>query len=415
MTYSEALAWLYSTQHHGIKLGLDNIRSLLKELGVQGANLRIIHVAGTNGKGSVCAMLDSICRAHGYCTGLYTSPHLVDFRERIRVNGQMISEESAAAGLTRIRQIAAGWEHSPTFFEIVTALALAYFEGRVGGSHPRVEVVILETGLGGRLDATNAVTPSAVVLTPIDFDHQAYLGDTLASIAGEKAGIIKPGVPVASASQPEEAATVLRDAAGNQNAPIEFLENPLEGFEIGLIGAHQLANAALAVKALELARIEVSPESIRSGLRRVQWPGRFQRIPAREGRDIILDGAHNQAGAKQLAKTWLDVFGTRKATVILGILRDKDTDAICRALAPISERLIATSVRSERTCSPEEVRAAFESAAAGISVPIETATDLPSALAAAETSPRVLVTGSLFLVGEALAFFEGNQTRPSLQ
>ena len=408
MTYPEALAWLYSTQHHGIKLGLENIQKLLGELGLKSLTKRVVHVAGTNGKGSVCAMLDSICRAQGYRTALYTSPHLVDFRERIRINGEMIGEQAAAAGLSRIREIASGWEHSPTFFEIVTALALAHFER---GS---AEIVILETGLGGRLDATNAITPKAAVLTPISFDHQVYLGNTLREIATEKAGIIKAGVPVVSAPQPAEAAAVFTEAAQLNAAPIEFVRTGLEGFEIGLAGHHQRENAALALRALELAKIDVSETAVCVGLRDVQWPGRFQRVisPA-FGSEIILDGAHNQAAAEQLADTWKLLFGTKKATIILGILRDKDAHAICRALAPIAERFIATPVRSERTCQPAEIVASLRLAEPGI--PIDAAADFPSALSAASGSPGIVVTGSLFLVGEALAFFEGNQTRPSLQ
>ena len=416
MTYSEALAWLYSSQHHGIKLGLENIQRLLTEIGFEGKNQRIIHVAGTNGKGSVCAMLDSICRAQGYCTGLYTSPHLMEFRERIRINGVMISEESTAIGLTKIREIVDGWEVAPTFFEIATALALAYFEKGFPKSpeHRPAEILILETGLGGRLDATNAITPAVAVLTPIDYDHQAYLGDTLSAIAGEKAGIIKQGVPLVSAPQPEEAAEVFKKTAQIKGAPLEFVTRPLEGFEIGLVGAHQLQNAALAVRALELAGIVVSKEAVRAGLRDVQWPGRFQRIQRPESNaEIILDGAHNRAATGQLGKTWKAVFGEQKATVILGVLRDKDVSAICHALAPIASRFIATSVRSERSCTAEEVLEVLRSANPGI--PMQSATDFPDALAKASGSPRILLTGSLFLVGEALAFFEGNKTRFSSQ
>src|SRR5205085_72401 len=184
----EALAWLYSLQRFGIKLGLENIRRLITEMHVDLGGARVIHVAGTNGKGSVCAMIDSLCRAQGYRTGLFISPHLVTFRERIRVNGEMISEDAVADGLTIIRDLIADWDPHPTFFEITTALALKHF------SEARIDVVVLETGLGGRLDATNAVQSDVSVITPIGLDHEEWLGNTLAQIAGEKAGIIKPGV-----------------------------------------------------------------------------------------------------------------------------------------------------------------------------------------------------------------------------
>ena len=199
MNYREALAWLYSLQRFGIKLGLENIRRLIDALHVDLGSARVIHVAGTNGKGSVCAMIDSICRAQGYRTGLFTSPHLVTFRERIRVNGEMISESASASGLTAIRNLVATWEPHPTFFEITTALALKYF------SEAKIDIVILETGLGGRLDATNAVQSNVAVITPIALDHQEWLGDSLEKIASEKAGIIKPKVPVVSAAQRPEA------------------------------------------------------------------------------------------------------------------------------------------------------------------------------------------------------------------
>ncbi|MFL6593993.1 MAG: bifunctional folylpolyglutamate synthase/dihydrofolate synthase, partial [Chthoniobacterales bacterium] len=183
MNYREALAWLYGTQLFGIKLGLDSIRSLIAELDVPAPEQRIIHVAGTNGKGSVCAMIDSILRAAGYCSGLFTSPHLVTFRERIQVNGEMISQDEVAAGLTTIRELIRDWDPHPTFFEIVTALALQHFK------RSACEIIVLETGMGGRLDATNVVTPVVSVITRIDYDHQKWLGETLTKIASEKAGI----------------------------------------------------------------------------------------------------------------------------------------------------------------------------------------------------------------------------------
>ncbi|MEO6786850.1 MAG: Mur ligase family protein, partial [Chthoniobacteraceae bacterium] len=220
MNYREALGWLYGLQVHGIRLGLENIRRLCDALGIETVSdekCRFIHVAGTNGKGSVCALIAAVCVAAKRRTGLYTSPHLVGFRERIRLGPNQIPEEHVAEGLTKIRDLIAEREHTPTFFEITTALALAWFQQQ------RAETVILETGLGGRLDATNVVTPAVSVITPIGFDHMQYLGDTLAAIAGEKAGIIKPGVPVVSAPQPPEVEAVLRVAAEAAGAPLKFI------------------------------------------------------------------------------------------------------------------------------------------------------------------------------------------------
>jgi dihydrofolate synthase/folylpolyglutamate synthase len=205
--YREALDWLYGTQRFGIKLGLENVERLLRELKVPGSNQRIIHVAGTNGKGSVCAMIDSICRVGGYRTGLFTSPHLVTYRERIRVNGQMIGTDEVASGLTTIRDLIKSWDPHPTFFEITTALALVHFKDAA------CDLLVMETGLGGRLDATNALTPVVSVVTPIGFDHEKWLGHTLEAIAGEKAGIIKAQVPVVSAPQEPAAENVIRARA----------------------------------------------------------------------------------------------------------------------------------------------------------------------------------------------------------
>ncbi len=208
MTYGESLAWLYGTQNRGIKLGLDRVRRFFSELEWSGAGTQFLHVAGTNGKGSVCAMLDSVCRAAGMRTGLFTSPHLVTFRERIRMNGEMAAKEEIAAGLTHIRAVCERMESEPTFFEITTGLALMLFQ-RAG-----IEVVALETGMGGRLDATNVVQPRAAVITSIGLDHMQYLGATLEEIAWEKAGIIKPGTPVVIGALPPEAVTVIARSRG---------------------------------------------------------------------------------------------------------------------------------------------------------------------------------------------------------
>ncbi len=282
MKYTEALAWLYSLQRFGIKLGLENIRRLIAELDVDLVNARVIHVAGTNGKGSVCAMIDSICRAQKYRTGLFISPHLVTFRERICIDGEMISENEVAAGLTNIRKLVADWEPHPTFFEIATALALKYF------TEAKTNIVILETGLGGRLDATNAVQSNVAVITPIALDHEQWLGDSLEKIANEKAGIIKAQTPVVSGPQLPEAERVIRGRATECEAPLQFVTETYDKSPIALRGEHQKLNAAIAIaaiKALKLDRLKRSSlagqgididSAIGRGLATVDWPGRFQ-------------------------------------------------------------------------------------------------------------------------------------------
>ena len=403
MNYDEAVAWLYATQLHGIHLGLENIQRLAGALGIKVAGPdapRFLHVAGTNGKGSVCAMLDACCRAAGLRTGLFTSPHLITFRERMRIDGEMIGEDEVAAGLTEIRALVETWDHAPTFFEIATALALAWFQRR------GAVVVVLETGLGGRLDATNVVTPAVSVITPIDLDHQQWLGDSLPAIAVEKAGIIKPGVPVVTAPQADEVRVVLTQLAMWRGAELNFVVTPLGRMEMALAGSHQRWNAALAVHALEVAGLGVTGEAVAQGLRTVDWPGRFQQITPR----IVLDGAHNPASARRLAETWREVFGEKRATLILGVLQDKDVHGICEALLPVAGRILAVPVQNPRSATAQEIcRAIGQVAPRQECIAVR---DLPAALRIAESmGRRTLITGSLFLVGEALAHFQAAEVR----
>ena len=399
MIFSEAVEWLYGTQVHGIRPGLETTWRLVDALRVDPARMKFIHVAGTNGKGSVCAMLDALCRAAGLKTGLFTSPHLITFRERIRVDGAMIGEAEVAARLTAIRELSAGWNPAPTFFEITTALALAHFQ------NARAEIVVLETGMGGRLDSTNIVTPLVAVLTPIDLDHERWLGATLAEIAAEKAGIIKPVVPVVTAPQPEEVAAVIRHTAFQRRALLHEVHGPIEHVTIGLAGSYQRWNAALAVHALDHARLDIPLEAITRGLADVIWPGRFQKV----GERMILDGAHNPAAARCLVGTWREVFGEAKATLVLGVLQDKNLHGICETLLPIAARIIAVAVQNPRSTSAEKISQTVRAIAPDFAcLP---SASLSGALASANTYPeKILVAGSLFLVGETLAFLHDEGT-----
>ncbi len=399
MTYPDALSWLYATQLTGIKLGLETVHRLLDALAFDSRAVKIIHVAGTNGKGSTCAMLDAVCRAQGYRTGLYTSPHLVSFRERVRLDGRPIPESAVADGLTHLRDLTADWMPTPTFFEFTTVLALDWLRRQ------HTEIIVVETGLGGRLDATNAVWPAVSVLTAIDYDHTAWLGDTLALIAGEKAGIIKAGVPVVSAPQDPEAAEVIARTARERGSALRVVAEALPpDWPLALAGSHQRLNAALALEALHAAGIETNEAARHAGLAQVDWPGRFQRL---ENGRFVLDGAHNPAAARRLAHTWHEVYGDHhKATVILGILRDKDIPAICRALEPLAARFLTVPTRSPRAASPEELRDALAVVAPGTSV--RAMSGLDAALEHAPSFPEpILIAGSFFLVGEALARLTG--------
>ena len=383
MTYEESLGWLYSTQQFGIKLGLDNIRRVLKALGDPHEQLSFLHVAGTNGKGSVCAMLEAILRAADYKTGLYTSPHLIDFRERIRVCGNKIPRAAASRGLENLRRLAASWDHSPTFFEFATALALQHF------AESDCEFVALETGMGGRLDATNAVMPVVSVITPISLDHTRWLGKTVAEVAWEKAGIIKPSVPVVSAPQDPAAAEVIVRRAGELGCSLTFAEAAWDGAELGLRGRHQKRNAALAIASLRAAGLDISDAAIAQGLRDVRWPGRFQMI----GERFVLDGCHNPHAAQQLLLNWRNLFGTEQADMIFGALSDKDYSTMLEILAPISREVLLVPVRSERAAAPEILASACR-------VPHRIFAHAREALEASHG--KTLITGSLFLVGEVL-------------
>ena len=394
MNYRDALAWVYGRQSFGIKLGLDNTRRLLAAAGNPQSRLRFLHVAGTNGKGSTCAMMDAILRAAGHRTGLYTSPHLVDFRERIRLDGTMIPEDAVAEGLTLLREAAGTCDHAPTFFELVTVLA-AWWSAR-----EEAEYVVWETGMGGRLDATNAVLPDVAVITPICLDHQKWLGDTLAQIAGEKAGIIKSKVPVVSAPQAQEIREVLTSTAAGVGAPITFVSEPWSGGVAGLVGSHQRWNAALACAALRAAGVRVDADAEVQGLRSVVWPGRFQRV----GEDLVIDGAHNPSAIETLVATWQEVYGDVRASLVFGAVLDKDVEALLLALRSIADEVWLVPVNNVRGASPQELRPMAEAArfATIHDGPVE------ASLAAARAGGRpVLVAGSLFLAGEVLALLEG--------
>ncbi len=408
LTYPEAIQFLYNLRLFGTKLGLENTARLAALAGNPHHRLRFIHVAGTNGKGSTCAMLESIYRAAGLRVGLFTSPHLVSFRERIQVDRQPISEADVVRLLeaTRheLRPLAEGLH--PTFFEVVTVMALRYF------AEQDCELVIWETGLGGRLDATNIVMPLASVITNIQFDHEKWLGSTLAQIAAEKAGIIKPGVPVITATEHPEPLEVIRSTAQRQGAPMTLVvpsdtaRPPLATLQLPLLGNHQRLNAALTLATVRVLQEELplNEKAVCQGLAKVQWPGRLQQCVTAEGQTILLDGAHNPAGAESLRQAVEAIYPTRKPTLILGILRDKDWAAMCRILAPMSRRILLAPVHTERTALPTDLQRACRHVEPGVETVV--CASLVEAFSRAEGDPFILITGSLHFVGEALELLE---------
>jgi len=405
MNYGEALAWLYGTQPFGIKLGLEGTRRLLDALAIDTSGVTVWHVAGTNGKGSVCAFLESVLRESGRRTGLFTSPHLVSFRERIRIGFEPVETQRLAEEIFRIRELIKDWDPHPTFFEVTTALALRVF------LDAGIEDLILETGMGGRLDSTNAVPSNVSVITSIAMDHQKWLGDTLGAIAAEKAGIFKPDVPaVVPVTLPLEATDVIRQCADGTGSPLALVENPLPSdWGLGLRGPHQRWNAALAVEALRLVRPELEESVVRRGLAKTRWPARFQ-IFAQGARTIVVDGAHNPAAATVLAETWRQEFGGQRPVLIFGTVGDKDAAAMFPSLRALADQVIFTSVPTQRGRSGADLALEL-----GLRPGDEVIEDLAEALAR-EASGPILVTGSLYLAGKALECLGAAEAfEPSLQ
>ncbi|MGI6088252.1 MAG: bifunctional folylpolyglutamate synthase/dihydrofolate synthase [Kiritimatiellia bacterium] len=428
---------LFTLTRLGIKPGLEVERALLAELGNPEKHLPCIHVAGTNGKGSVCAMLESVLRAAGLRTGLYTSPHLSCFNERIRYTGKYIPDATLAELLPEVMQAGRQLEAGPigrpaTFFEIVTALAFKYFESM------RPDIVILETGMGGRLDATNVVIPLAAVITGISLEHTAYLGCTIEEIAKEKCGIIKSGRPVIVGDLPPEAQSVAREMARDRDAPlIEAASSvhvvrrsqSLEGqrihvetagglqlnLRLPLLGRHQLHNAALAIAVLERVFDGNLPESaLRQGLEQVQWPARLQVLEQKP--PLILDGAHNPAGAAACARALQELLPSHTPLgLIVAQCDDKDLMGLLRPFNGQVRRCWAVPMSNPRSRSPEEIAAA----AAALGWKATAVASVPAALTesrawAEQCQGAVCAVGSLFLAGEILALRQpdGNASAP---
>lgn len=401
MDYPAAIEFLYSLRLFGTKLGLENTFAFAQLCGDPQRDLRFIHVAGTNGKGSVCAMLESVYRHAGLRVGLFTSPHLVSFTERIQVNRTLISQENVSR-LTKYLFDQLGpnpesWPFRPTFFEFVTIMALLYFREQ------RCDLVIWETGMGGRLDATNIVTPLASVITNVQLDHQQWLGHTLKEIAREKAGIIKRGIPVITAAT-GDALEVIQAGAAAASSPLSIVHAPdaqLSGFALSLSGAHQKINASVVLGTVRpLQRIvPVSPEAITRGLENTVWPGRLQTFQVRQT-TVLLDGAHNPDGAKALAASLDELYPARERTLVLGLFKDKDWERMCEVLVPGATRVFLVPIQSERTMNPAEIR---EFCAARW--PQGDFVVAPSSAAAVDQAmrfPLVIVAGSLHLIGEVL-------------
>ncbi len=398
VTFAESLAFLHRLGQFGFNPGLEKTRRMAELVGNPHHSLRFIHVAGTNGKGSTCAMLENIYRRTGLKVGLYTSPHLVRFNERIQVNRVPIPDDAIVrlVDLLKVHIESKAPEIQPTFFEFTTIIALGWF------AEQKCDLVIWETGLGGRLDSTNIVTPLASVITNIGLDHQHILGKTLAAIAVEKAGIIKPGIPVTTATADHDALEVIRFKAKEMDAPLIVVDAAaVQRLDIrpSLRGAHQQTNAALAAATVRLLRfvLPVTDEQLRAGLETTDWPGRLQRVE--RGTSLwFLDGAHNLDGIRTLATFLQQQESRHRPTLILGMLTDKDWKEMVRELVPLAGRIITSPVGSIRTVSSEELRSAC--VATGLGRPVRAVHSVAEAIKAVQSDPLVVVTGSLYFIGE---------------
>jgi len=440
MNYESAVRYLLSlgrelgapTQATAAKFNLENITVLMERLGRPERTYPIVHIAGTNGKGSTAAFLESILRAAGFRTGLNTSPHLERINERIRINGEEVSDQIFAETFTRVQEVieellAAGrLQAHPTYFECVTALAFEVF------ARERVEFAVVEVGLGGRLDATNIVRPQVSVITRIDFDHENYLGHSLEEIAREKAGIVKAGVPVATAPQLPEVREVLRGKARELDATIvdtgeDFdLEREIaeagcaralararargEAVRLapGLPGRFQLENAlnaAATARLLQARGYRITNQNIEQGIRSAEWPGRLERLQA--GPDVYLDGAHNPGAARELAQFLEENFARRRVYLIFGAMRDKSVDEMTGILFPLASEVILTQPGTPRAVSANQLADLAGHHAARYTVIRDAEEALESALAKARSDDAVFVTGSLYLVGQLRQAWKG--------
>lgn len=419
MSYKDAISYLYDLQWHGIKLELSNITRMMGLLGNPQSDFKTIHVGGTNGKGSTASIVASILSSSGYRVGLYTSPHLIDFRERIRIDGADIGVSDVALLTSEIRGLVERDNLNPTFFEFTTSMAFCYF------SKMKVDLAVIEVGMGGRFDATNVIDPVVSVITNVDLDHQEYLGPAVKDIAFEKAGIIKKGVPLVSAADNKEALSVISDRCSEvgtmlylygrefyssgdypDNFTYHGIRRRLPSLASPLLGSHQMINASCALTVIELLAekgIDITDDNIREGLRSVRWDGRLEVIQHEPL--IILDGAHNRSGAAALARYLSSIKdGKRRLILVVGVMKDKDIGSILDQLIPVSNEVIITKADYHRSAGAELVKGFIKSG----SIPIRMEERIKDAIALAKSiacaDDIICVTGSLFVVGEAKAY-----------
>ncbi|EOC99497.1 bifunctional folylpolyglutamate synthase/dihydrofolate synthase [Caldisalinibacter kiritimatiensis] len=429
MKYNEALEYIHSTRKFGSKLGLENIRKLLELLGNPHKELKIIHIAGTNGKGSTSSFIASILKEGNFKVGLFTSPYLEKFTERIRINGEYIKEEELAEITEMVKDkvkamLRKGYNH-PTEFEIVTAIAFMYYKKQ------KVDYVVLEVGLGGRYDSTNIIdTPLASVITPISLDHMHILGDTLGKIAYEKAGIIKDNSIVICHPQENEAIEVIKKVAKEKsseiiiapinNARIEnisstgsefsfkYRNNNFKRLNIRLLGRHQINNAIVAlITILELKEkglVNISYNSIIKGLENTKWKGRLEVLM--QNPTFVIDGAHNRQGSESLKKAITELFKYDRLILGMGILRDKEVEYIIQNLAPLADQVIVTEANSPRTLKAEELAESVREYNENIIIKNKLESAIDRAFDMADKKDLIVFSGSLYLIGDVRKYIK---------
>jgi dihydrofolate synthase/folylpolyglutamate synthase len=403
----------------GIILGLSTISNILHGLGNPHQTFSSIHIAGTNGKGSIASTLSTILKIAGYRVGLYTSPHLIRFNERICVNGIPIEDDAVVSSWETVKAVHQG-NREPTFFEFTTAMAFLEFQRQ------KVDFAVIETGMGGRMDATNVLSPCLSIVTNISMEHKTYLGNTIAAIAGEKAGIIKPRTPVVTGVSQQSAKKVVQEVAAEKSAPLyskgrDFrvrrsgkdrfsyfgIDNSWNAMRLGLMGSHQVDNAALALAACEILmrdKIVLTREQIQSGLTSNRWPGRLEVVS--EKPFVLLDGAHNLMAARRLGRFLREELENRRITMVAGILDDKPYTSILKDLVTPCSRLIVTQPKIDRALPPETIAEAARPLISNIEIVPDVAEAVRHALATSESEDAICIAGSLYVVGEAKAEIE---------
>jgi dihydrofolate synthase/folylpolyglutamate synthase len=413
-TYNSCLKTMYALRRFGIILGLDTIKGILSSLGNPQNDFNCIHVAGTNGKGSVASALSAILHESGYRVGLYTSPHLVRFNERICINNHQISNADVVKSYQAVKHVHHG-DRSPTFFEFATAMALYAF------SRHAVNWAVIETGMGGRYDATNIIKPAISIITNVSMEHRDYLGNTLADITREKAGIIKQRKPVVTAVKQKQARSVVQEVARKKSAPLFMLgkdfkvrqnrsghfsyygiENSWRHLQTPLRGHYQVQNAALALAAAELLikdNVAISPENIKNGLANTRWPGRLEIVS--DEPLVILDGAHNLIAARNLARFLAENLAKRRITMVIGILDDKPYVSMLKSLLPQCSRAIITRAKTGRALDPRRLYVTAKNIISDVSIAPDVAGAAKIAIENSGPDDVICIAGSLYVIGEA--------------